>query len=75
MEANGLSIEMNMDLLQDFKKRSEMHWARKIWHMCGVSALAFAYYYLSFFLVIDLLSHFVVALCPYRFFTFTLTGS
>jgi len=37
---------LNTKLTSDLKKRSEMHWARKIWHMSGVSALAFSYYYL-----------------------------
>ncbi len=30
------------------KKRSEMHWARKIWHVGGVLSLAGIYYYLPF---------------------------
>lgn len=30
----------------NFKKRSDIHWARKIWHMAGVSALALLYTYL-----------------------------
>ncbi|MBX2995098.1 MAG: hypothetical protein KF681_09755 [Bdellovibrionaceae bacterium] len=29
----------------ELKKRSEIHWARKIWHMAGVSALAAVYAY------------------------------
>lgn len=30
----------------DLKKRSDIHWARKLWHMLGVSALALSYAYL-----------------------------
>lgn len=30
----------------DLKKRSDIHWARKIWHMLGVSGLALSYIYL-----------------------------
>lgn len=33
-------------LQEDFKKKSDIHWARKIWHISGVWALFLAYYYL-----------------------------
>ena len=32
-----------MYLQQDFKKKSDMHWARKVWHMAGVSLIAVLY--------------------------------
>lgn len=34
------------DYNKDLKKRSDVHWARKIWHMAGVSFIAFLYSYL-----------------------------
>lgn len=33
-------------LQEDFKKKSDIHWARKIWHICGVLLLFLAYYHL-----------------------------
>lgn len=32
----------------DFKKRSEIHWARKLWHILTVSGMAFAFAYLPY---------------------------
>lgn len=34
--------------MMGFKKRSEIHWARKIWHMAGVSIMALIYAYVPF---------------------------
>lgn len=33
-------------LQEDFKKKSDIHWARKIWHICGVLAIFMGYYFL-----------------------------
>lgn len=45
MELADHSMMIGMEL----KKRSDMHLARKLWHIIGVGLLAFAYYYLSSF--------------------------
>jgi len=47
VEEASLSIEMNMEQMGNLKQRSEMHWARKIWHMIGVSTIATGYYFFS----------------------------
>jgi diacylglycerol kinase (CTP) len=33
----------SFNMMAEFKKRSDMHWARKIWHMAGVSAMTLLY--------------------------------
>lgn len=37
-------------LMVDLKKRSEIHWARKIWHILGVCIIILAYAYLPLWL-------------------------
>jgi dolichol kinase len=61
------AIKSTLMLSMDFKKRSEMHWARKLWHMGGVMAIAFGYYYMPTFWARALL--FVLWLCfvPFDF--------
>jgi dolichol kinase len=38
------------------RQRSDMHWRRKIWHMCGVSFIAFCYAFLPEKIALFLLS-------------------
>jgi diacylglycerol kinase (CTP) len=45
MDITEITLTMDME----FKKRTEMHWARKLWHMSGVTAIAIGYYYMPIF--------------------------
>lgn len=48
MQGSSKEVSISKILLQeDFKKKSDIHWARKIWHVCGVLTLFFFYSVLS----------------------------
>lgn len=46
MAENMYEHPRGLSSLMELKKRSEIHWARKIWHMVGVTLLAAVYAYM-----------------------------
>lgn len=69
----------------ELKKRSDLHLARKVWHMTGVSLMAVAYFYLPksisltvlsiasiLFIVVDILRHKYPALNEFTVHAFSL---
>ena len=52
---------------RDFKKRSDIHWARKIWHIVTVFAMFLAYHFTSYTVSMTLLIVACAILIPFDF--------
>lgn len=68
MELVGHSIGNAHMMNVELKKRTEMHWARKVWHMVGVSLLAWVFFYFSSFWSGVIFSVIWLAAVPFDFF-------